>query len=148
MSNVRVTDDAQSSEDLSGFADFDTPDNRELVIQWDMSETGIDPIDIRRYHIYLITPESENDDETYFADTRIGDITSIQWHPGNPLIAPRFSNGPQFNTSYKFAIYALTHSGSPYAHGPFENSAFVEYYRIREPEEALNRSYQLKGTDQ
>ncbi len=90
---IVVTDDLHSTEDLVGKYDQDNPLDAVLAVRWpDLGE------DITSYHIYV----SVDGDESIYID-RVKDPsqTYFLW------------DGPEFNHSYQFTVYALRSATEP-----------------------------------
>ncbi len=117
---VTVTDCLQSWNDLSGNEDFDMTANRELVIRWNLGSL----VElIQDVHIYVSIDESE--EYAYLGHTGNGGATSFEWKAFSSGLSLDFWNGPEFGKTYQFRIFALTTSGDPFFHGPFDTTAPV-----------------------
>ncbi len=135
--HVTVTDDTETFEDLSNGVDYDSEDERSLVIRWELNSSVIDVSIIRFYHIYVLSEKIEDDEEDgdnnnsseyeYLGRTTNEDIYVLEWKENNPLIKPSFRNGPQFGYKYQFQVYAITRNRPPSYYGPFDTQGPVQF---------------------
>ena len=126
---VTVTDTLLTLEDLSGKQDSDPANNRDLVIRWAIDEGDADLTDLKDFHVYVYINNAAN--PVYLGRTGNANVNNLVWKAGTPLLSATFANGPTFNTSYKFAVYALTQSKSPTYYGPFLSLAPVEFIQTQ-----------------
>ncbi len=117
--NVIVTDDLESSVDLSNSYDEDPASNRALVIQWDL-----DVDDVKSYHIYVLDVGNMNAPQ-YLGRTKDGETTYFEWREGTRFLDNKFRQGPQFGKSYQFTVFAIPKKGAKV--GPFPNAGPVEF---------------------
>ena len=122
---VTITDDIHHMDDLANGQDFDEEQSRELVIRWNLDPQVVDFTDSKDVHIYTRIDNSE--DYSYLGRTGNGVAKLLVWKANQPNIESQFSNGPEFGRSYQFRIFALTKSGIPIAHGPFDSAGSVEF---------------------
>jgi len=118
-----ITDDRESTIDLSGGTDFDSDPEPELMLRWAFREEN----DILDYHIYV----SVDGERPAFLG-RTGDTlnTSFLWKNGaERMTATAFKGGPEYGHSYSFKVYLLTKSGSPAVIGPVltDGAVSLEY---------------------
>lgn len=112
---VIVTDATGSTADLSGGQDADADNDRALLIDWNITYSQT----ISDFHIYVRINGSG--DFQYLGRTANGSVTELEWRADAANLNSTFAAGPQFNTSYQFAIFAITESGSPAFIGDFTN---------------------------
>ncbi len=122
---VTVSDDLQSSADLSNGVDRDSSTARNLVIRWNAEPWEVDPSEFVDCHIYVKVDDSPN--FAYMARTTAGSSTHFVWAKGTPWIAPAFKEGPQFGHRYTFLVFLLKTSGKPPWFGPIGNLGPVEF---------------------
>ncbi|RJP26520.1 MAG: hypothetical protein C4527_15280 [Candidatus Omnitrophota bacterium] len=87
------------SGDLTGQTDFDSVDNRNLTIAWDA-----EPGDATDWHIYV---QSGFGGMLFLGRTGSGNVTRFDWNKNTKTVAPDFSNGPDFNSVYKFRVIRI-----------------------------------------
>lgn len=96
---VLVYDTPTSTENLAGTTDFDTAEERSLTITTN-ANTG----DATNWHFYM---RQGFGGFRFLGQTFSGDVKTLTWTAGAEGIAPRFSNGPSFNSSYEFRVIRL-----------------------------------------
>ncbi len=111
MPVVTVTDDVESTEDLSNGEDRDSPDDVELVIRWNMDSAGIDVADVNQYHIYMYVNDAKQ--PVFLGRVQSANLHYMVWNEGSQNVVPTYRDGPQIGNSYQFRIYILTKSGRP-----------------------------------
>ncbi len=97
---VQVFDNpSDTTGDLSGQIDFDRAEDRNLTIVWqDSGEHGTD------WHVYV---KQNHGGYIFLGRTGDGEVNRLNWSSDSPNIAPEFSTGPQFETSYSFLVFRL-----------------------------------------
>ncbi len=126
---VKVTDNILSQEDLSNSQDYDPENNRSLVVRW----SNIDVEDISEFHIYVKVDGARL--PQFLGRTRGTEFSLFIWKEGEPFTAEQFQDGPQFNHSYSFSVYAMRERGAarPF-YGPFSTNGPVEFLPSEEVE--------------
>ncbi|MEW6236326.1 MAG: leucine-rich repeat protein [Candidatus Omnitrophota bacterium] len=109
---IRIYDNLSSIIDISGATDYDTLENRQLIISWEYNSNE----QVSSYHIYVATDAT--DSQGKFLGFRSSSSTALEWKKGNISIAPAFRSGPE-SGSYIFRIFALR-SGKT-ALGPYSS---------------------------
>ncbi|MEW6237626.1 MAG: hypothetical protein AB1656_19760 [Candidatus Omnitrophota bacterium] len=125
---VYVADNDSSDADISNSQDHDDPNQRELAIGWDFTQTNIDASMLKDIHVYVNIDESEN--YSFLGAAGSGAAQKLLWKKGTPRLAQAFRNGPEFGHDYQFKIYAVKKTGTPNILGPFANPGPVEYLPI------------------
>ncbi len=141
---VTVMDTLLSNTDLSNDMDRDNSQYRSLTIQWDFSQDEtVNQEDISDIHIYV----SVNGDEfTYLGRTADGSVTHYEWRQGASNVIRTFWNGPEYDSTYRFRVYALTVSGTPFVYGPFENAGPVQFESAVYATDDLSSTSDVTGT--
>ncbi len=120
-----ITDNADSTVDLSNAVDNDSKFNRGLAIHWDWTQThNIVLNDISDVHIQISV---DGDEYVYLGRTASATASSLSWIPGSQLIHPDFREGPQYGHTYEFRVSAISESGTVNAYGPFYSAGPVEF---------------------
>ncbi len=96
---VVVTDDLQSTENLVGTFDEDSPESRQLTIRWNIQDEAI-----TMFHVYVRINEGE---QAFLGAVTKDDPQLLAWFEDAPAIALAFKDGPQFELFYRFIIYGL-----------------------------------------
>ncbi len=116
--------------------DLDTPENRQLVIRWNleaMEDVLFD--DVKSYHLYIQMDGVSG--YNYFAGVNYATQYFQIWQKGEEGINPAFAHGPEFGHRYQFKMYVLTHSGTPSYFGPYSTSQAIEYHNANDPQSLL-----------
>ena len=121
---VSVTDNVNSTTDLSNGEDHDANNQRILVIRWNLASLGLDASSLKDVHVYV--KEDGQEQYTFLGRTGDGSAGYLEWKAGASVVAS-YVNGPQFGRSYQFRVYTMTLSGSPMAHGPYDNAGPVQF---------------------
>lgn len=98
LNTVIVTDNLQSSQDLTGGFDQDDPLDRALVIRWNAGNQACDLINIAVY---------VNNSKNSIPLTTLNHGTYFEWRQGAANLSPLFLNGPQFGDKYTFIVTGL-----------------------------------------
>ncbi|MEW6237086.1 MAG: right-handed parallel beta-helix repeat-containing protein [Candidatus Omnitrophota bacterium] len=98
-----LTDDMQSTVDLTGQFDQDDSLRRALALRWKFKETSLRYIDM-----YVSVNGASM---TYFGQVTASS-TYFEWRLG-AIAYPSFQSGPQFGNSYRFKIFGVKYSGDP-----------------------------------
>ncbi len=109
---IIVTDDLDSTEDLSNSYDEDSPYDRELTIKWDMNIPNV-----KMYHIYVLEV-GEAFLPKYLGRTQDGNTNYFQWREGTRYLSGNFKHGPQDGKTYQFYVFALIQGAKN--EGPFQ----------------------------
>lgn len=122
---VTVTDNLDSTVDLSGREDHDGANRRELVIRWDVSSAGISSGDLRAIHVYI---KSDLDNEfVFFSRTGTDNAGVLRWNPGNRDIKSKFRSGPEFFRSYSFRVFTVPRGDDQTGVRRFDTAAPVTF---------------------
>ncbi|MEW6234530.1 MAG: hypothetical protein AB1656_04020 [Candidatus Omnitrophota bacterium] len=114
---VIVTDDEESTLDLSNGEDRDLADARKLAIKWD-----VEVADAQTFHVYVIDDGKTAEFLTIVNAT----VKVFAWGINTPAAAAKFRSGPQFGHSYQFKVFAV--SGLPFkVLSRFENAGPVQF---------------------
>ncbi len=124
-SPVIITDNAQSTDDLTGGQDHDSNRNRALAVRWDLERANADPLNVSDVHVYVRVDQSQQ--WNFLGRTNDGMQTSFVWRPGASNISMLFRSGPQFGHSYQFRIYPIKKTGTPKIYGPYTTAGSVLY---------------------
>ena len=89
---IVVTDDMQTTDDLSGKFNADNPENKDLVIRWNFKNP-----EFISYHIYVKTDDGKEE----FLVSLPSRVNYYEWKTAS------------FGHSYLFWIYGLNENGSP-----------------------------------
>ncbi|NPU98949.1 MAG: hypothetical protein HPY51_17270 [Candidatus Omnitrophica bacterium] len=109
---VIVTDDLDSTDDLSNKEDIDPPGKRQLVIQWNFPDA-----DAKDFHVYVLA--NDEGKAKYLGRTGSGMQNYFDWQEGTKFVAGEFKKGPQPNNSYRFYVFILHERGPKAVSGPF-----------------------------
>ncbi|MEW6238498.1 MAG: formylglycine-generating enzyme family protein [Candidatus Omnitrophota bacterium] len=105
-SEVYVTDDRYSSENLGGKEDYDEKDARELAIWWEKSG-GSDYFQV--FHIFVLIDSKYSE---YLGSLwRIERPFFFVWEPNSPLVSLKLRNGPEFGHEYSFGVFHIDYTG-------------------------------------
>ncbi|MEW6238500.1 MAG: formylglycine-generating enzyme family protein [Candidatus Omnitrophota bacterium] len=110
---VIVTDDKYSAENLCGLGDYDLENERELALWWKFPGVGTEPCKIN-FHIYVRDYQSSTKFELLCSVQLIDCPFLFSWIPDNPIVEPKFRNGPQFGHEYKFRAALIDKDGSDF----------------------------------
>ncbi len=117
---VYVEDYLDAGVDLSNDQDEDSPDDRQLVVRWNVSE-----MDVKDYHIYVLTDRTGK--AQYLGRTGSDDANAFIWSNQNRLVAGHFKQGPQFGHLYQFYVYVLKSKGPKAFTGPYTHAGPVQF---------------------
>ncbi len=117
--SVIVTDDTSSSYDLSLGTDFDTSDERELDIKWNLSNDGVS--------VYEIFVQVGSNSPVLLGRTDDASQSHFRWNEDNANVESPFSSGPQFGESYSFSVAGVPEIDSAPVVGPVSNLGPVEF---------------------
>ncbi len=93
-----VTSDLNSAKDLLGGSDQDTPQDRQLVIQWNFGALQMDDA-----HVF-VDINGQNPKGKYLGGSR---GSHFVWKPNGERTSAPFQQGPQFGNKYRFIVKAL-----------------------------------------
>ncbi len=96
--SIQVYDNSSSTQDLSGSTDFDTANNLQLVVEWE-----VDDPEVTDWHVY-----AQVDIYGYFYVGRTGSgaVQRFEW-PGSTLIDSDQAHGPALGHTYRFQTIGL-----------------------------------------
>lgn len=114
--SVTVTDDINSTIDLSNSEDIDTSNERELVVRWQVSGYSA-----KDYHVYVQVDGSSK--MQYLGRPGDGQATYYRWNSNSRIVTGPFKKGPESGHSYLFSIYAI--NSKPF--GPIKAAGPVKY---------------------
>jgi PKD repeat protein len=123
---ITVTDSMTTFDDLSNYADFDSLNNRQLVIRWNLQELGIQPEQVQNIQIYVRTGSAPY---ALLAQTSAAS-SAFEWSTRSNVTRP-FQAGPAFGSNYAFRIYVISKSGEPTQWGPFDTRGDVAFLPMR-----------------
>lgn len=98
-----VTDDLNSIENLNGKTDYDSPNDRSLVIRWKRF-----PLPTRLIHVYI---HIDGEKEIFLGKPNSLTEPYLEWKPGNRNVQSRFRSGPQYGHAYSFSIWGVGEQG-------------------------------------
>lgn len=119
---IWVTDDEQTTEDLSNGEDHDPANARKLVIRWDYKKIGIDQQNVVDVLVYAQV--NEEDTFVFVGRTGMGTNQYFTWES-----AGLSENGPKFNSRYRFFMCVLAKDPQSYLRffGPFASGGAVRF---------------------
>lgn len=105
----------------SELSDDTNPDasQREVELQWNFPVS-----DVRDYHIYISVDDAP---WRYLGRTKNKLSRNFIWREGSDYVVQDFLNGPQTGRQYRFMVYAISKSGSPFFHGPIFSKRAVSF---------------------
>ncbi|HPA45804.1 MAG TPA: S8 family serine peptidase [bacterium] len=124
--SVVVTDTVNTFADLSSGTDYDSNNNRQLVIRWNLDPGAVRLTDIQDVHVYVRV--NSTGEYEYLGNAGSSTAIHFEWKSGlTSVVNPRFQSGPVFGEIYQFRIFVLTRSGSPFFYGPYDNAGPIRF---------------------
>jgi hypothetical protein len=124
IGQVTVTDTLETVDDLSGGTDYDSDDERELVIWWDVDE-DIDISDIW-YFEFLVQVDGDGD-FVYLGRSSNNRDEYFEWADHNPRLDSEFRDGPEFGHSYLIRVQPIQRNNSSNTYESADANGSIEF---------------------